>query len=169
MTAIAPMRRDSLVKAQRRLAALPPRRELEAHVAELSAAALTPATRSEARAIVALCADGIPAAATQITPNVLDAITYTLSDAAGPFYGSPTKGFSTAVLAAATQTLWRHSKFMPSPAEFLAAARDCRWLFIEALGFAERAFELLLDAEDVVAIHSAPNLPPPDDPGTIPF
>jgi hypothetical protein len=153
--------------ARQRLRLIPDRLTLHNQFTTLWDACYIPASPAETRLFVALCLDGIPAAASQATASLIDATVITL--AGSPFDDPPGKrAFSCPVLMSAARALWAQSKFAPSPAEFLAAATAARDRYLLALHLTDKLNDLRMDAEDVVEILDEPAAPVGDG-DDIPF
>ncbi len=154
---------------------LPDLQQLEDQREELCAAIYEPANETEARAILGLMLEGIPAAASGATVGFGDALAFAIvhaDDDRDPDEFPRWKGFSAAVLFATARRIWEKSTFTPSIAEVLEVARKVRAEHYAAYSTTNRLLALRLNAEDVVDDTRPFPETPADmaaDPDTIPF
>ncbi|PWB89895.1 hypothetical protein C5688_13730 [Methylocystis sp. MitZ-2018] len=98
--------------------------------------------------------EGIPAAASGATQSYGDALAFAVihaDDDRDPEAYPRWRGFSTAVLFAATRRIWTTSTFTPSIAEVIKTAREVRADYYAALARTNRLLELRANARDVIA------------------
>jgi hypothetical protein len=131
-------RSDALDMAKRRLKALPSSEALEADIEALDVAVRKPADRRQTRGAVAVPLDGIPGAASQVSPGLIDSVVITLERAGSPNFG----GFSMPVLTSAMQVVWSRRKFAPAPCEVLDAARSEWKRYVAARGITEKLLQI---------------------------
>ncbi|MGD9543548.1 MAG: hypothetical protein AB7U86_05140 [Methylocystis sp.] len=141
-------------RALGRLEKIPSRELLEEQHEALRAALYEPASEREARAILGLMLEGIPAAASGATQSYGDALAFAVihaDDDRDPETYPHWRGFSAAVLFAATRRIWTTTTFTPSIAEVIKTAREVRADYYAALARTNRLLELRANARDVIA------------------
>jgi hypothetical protein len=151
---------------------LPGREVLGEQHEALREAVYEPASETEARAILGLMLEGIPAAASGATVAYGDALAFAVchvDDDRDPDEFPKWRGFSGAVLFATVRRIWEKSTFTPSIAEVLEIARKVRAEHYAAFSTTNRLLALRMNAEDVVADTEPVAVDACADPDAIPF
>jgi hypothetical protein len=151
---------------------IPGLEELEEQRETLRTAVYDPATETEARAILGLMLEGIPAAASGATVAYGDALAFAIvhvDDDRDPDDFPKWRGFSGAVLFATMRRIWEKTTFTPSIAEVLEIARKVRAEHYAAFSTTNRLLALRMNAEDVVADTEPVAVDACADPDGIPF
>lgn len=163
---------DDRERALARLEKIPGRYELEEQREQLRLAVYVPATEVEARAILGLMLEGIPAAASGATVGYGDALAFSIAhadDDRDPEQFPRYRGFSAAVLFATARRLWATPTFTPSIAEVLEVARKVRAEHYAAFATTNRLLDLRFNAEGVVEDTNPVEEDMAYDHATIPF
>lgn len=141
--------RRALTRAER----LPDRLALHEQREALWDAVYVAASEPEIEALVGAMIDGVPNAASRVTPTVIDAIVYSIihaDDGRDPDDYPCWRGYSANVLACATRRIWSTQKFAFGAAEVLEAASAVRLDYWRALRATIQIEDLRVNAETIV-------------------
>jgi hypothetical protein len=133
-----------------RLDRIPPLPDLQRDVENLEAAAFGRAEEPEARLIIGIILESIPAAGSQVSATYIDALVFQIQRS------DDDRGFSCHVMASAAHKIWAKFRFAPAIAELLPILRDTRAEYCCALAQTRRLIELREDAEQWIAIDNNP-------------